>query len=411
MNAVGDVDLENNCWTAAWGTTPVRFDPNIILSFKKAKINFGLPSLTFRTHLTPTLSGEKIRIKFSNIFGKKDLTINAATVAKGFKDSQTKIIKSSLKDITFSGSKSVTIKAGESVFSDPVEIKITALEPIVISSFVKKSGMMRTFGMIGGHTHAQFGNLTKAPDMLGSPMKLNGDFGEYAIIPMITDIDVLRDDASAAVFIGDSTIANEIPYLISRKLHDNDIHNIGVIQEAVKGNRLSHNGAGNLGCCYGEAMVKRFKRDALSISNVKYIFIKVGDNDIIHPQCKSMKSSAPYISPDDMIKDYKYLIDKAHAHGIKVFLFTRTPWRGYTRNILHKGDDVKWTYGIDEMRKKINRWILSPECTADGCCDLNYLCTDSLLEEMKKEYTTDGIHFTVLGQKQVADNFSLKYFE
>ena len=403
--------MENLCWTGAWGTTPVKFDPNNFMALKKIKINFGLPNLTFRTHLTPTLDWDTVRIKFSNIFGKKDLTVNSATLARGLENNQTKIIKNSLKELTFSGSKSVTIKAGESIYCDPVKIKITALKPLVISTYVKHSGMMRTFGMIGGHTHAQFGNHTKSVDFLGSPMKLNGDFGEYAIIPMITDIEVLRDDACAAVFIGDSTIANEIPYLISKKLHENDIHNIGIIQEAVKGNRLSHNGAGKLGCAYGEAMVKRFKRDALNIANVKYIFIKVGDNDIIHPQCKSMKSSAPYISPDDMIKDYTYLINKAHDRGIKVFLFTRTPWRGYTRNILHKGDDVKWTYGIDEMRKKINRWILSPECPADGFCDLSYLCTDSLLEEMKNEYTTDGIHFTPLGQKTVADNLSLEYFK
>ena len=403
--------MDNLRWTGVWGTTPVKFDPNVIMPFKNAKIKFGLPYLTFRTHLHLTLDAGTIRIKFSNIFGKEALTINAATFAKGFGKSQTKIIKSTLKELTFSGAKSVTIKAGQSVYCDPIEVKAAALEPIAISVFIKHSSMMRTFGMIGGHTHVQFGNLTKASDLLGSAMKLNGSYGEYSIIPLITDIEVLDENACCAVFIGDSTIANDIPYLISKKLHQNNIHNIAVVQEAVKGNRLSYDGAGKFGFIYAEALVKRFKRDALNIKNVKYIFIKVGVNDIIHPQCKSMKHSAPYISPEDMIKDYIHIIDMAHKNGIKVILFTRTPWRGYTRNILHKGDDVKWSYGIDEMRKQINRWILSEECPAYGVCDLSYLCTDSLLEQLKDEYTTDGIHFTPAAQKLIAERINLNYFK
>lgn len=397
-------------WVGAWSTTPVRFDPKEVLNLKKGKFESGLPHLTFRTEIHSTIGGEDVRITLSNAFGKHPVTVDAVTAAKGSGKSVCKVQPDTIKQVLFGGNESVAIGPGCTVTSDPIGMEVGALEPLVISSFVKKSGVMRTFGMIGGHTYAQFGNHTKSANMLGSPMKLNGDFGEYAIIPLVSYIEVYAPGASAAVMIGDSTIANDIPLMVARKLQEAGIRNVGVLQQAVKGNRLMDKGAGRLGMVYGEPMLERFERDALNMPGVKKIFIKVGDNDIIHPQCKSMQGIAKYVTADEMIDAYKVLIKRAHEKDIKVYMFTRTAWRGYTRNLLGGGDDVTWTTEIDEMRKQLNRWIRSDESTADGFVDLDYLCGDDLAEEMSKEYTTDGIHFTPKGQQTVVENMALDLF-
>ena len=59
-------------------------------------------------------------------------------------------------------------------------------------------------------------------------MILNGSFGEYDVIPLLTGLDVNRSDAHSIVIIGDSTLANDIPTLFSTKLHLAGIHNVGV---------------------------------------------------------------------------------------------------------------------------------------------------------------------------------------
>lgn len=400
----------DDSWVGAWSTTPVRFDPMKFLNLKKGNFKHGLPRLTFRTEIQPTIGGENIRVTLSNAFGKYPLTVDAMTAAKGDEKNVCKVQPDTIRLVTFGGSESVTIEPGGTVTSDPIGIEVEALERLVFSSFVKKSGVMRTFGMIGGHTYAQFGNHTRAANMLGSPMKLNGDFGEYAIIPLISYVEVYAPEASAAVIIGDSTIANDIPLMLAQKLQKAGIANVGILQQAVKGNRLMDNGVGRLGMVYGESMLERFERDALNLPGVKKIFIKVGDNDIIHPQCKSMQGKAKYVTADEMIDAYKELIERAHRKDIKVYMFTRTAWRGYTRNLLGGGDDVIWTTEIDEMRKQLNRWIRSDESPADGFVDLDYLCGDDLAEEMSKEYTTDGVHFTPKGQQEVVDNLSLDLF-
>lgn len=397
-------------WVGAWSTTPVQFDPAKFLNLKKGQFKHGLPHLTFRTEIQPTIGGENIRVTLSNAFGKHPLTVDAMTVAKGAEKSVCKVQPDTIRQVIFHGRESVTIEPGGTVTSDPIGLEVEALERLVFSSFVRKSGVMRTFGMIGGHTYAQFGNHTKSANMLGSPMKLNGDFGEYAIIPLINYVETYAPEASAAVLIGDSTIANDIPLMVARKLQEAGISNVGILQQAVKGNRLMDNGVGRLGMVYGESMLERFERDALNLPGVKKIFIKVGDNDIIHPQCKSMQGKAKYVTADEMIDAYKELIERAHKKDIKVYMFTRTAWRGYTRNLLGGGDDVTWTTEIDEMRKQLNRWIRSDESTADGFVDLDYLCGDDLAEEMSKEYTTDGVHFTPKGQQVVVENLSLDLF-
>lgn len=403
-------NYSDNSWVGAWSTTPVKFNLKEFLNFKGEKFQPSLTHLTFRTELRPTIGGSDMRIVLSNVFGSAPLTVDAVTAAKGTGKSACKVSHDTIKKVTFGGSETVTIEPGETVMSDPIGMEVEALERIVFSSFVKKSGMMRTFGMIGGHTYVQFGNHTMASNMVGSPMKLNGDFGEYAIIPMLCLVEVYAPGASSAVMIGDSTIANDIPLMVARKLQEAGISNVGILQQAVKGNRLMDKGVGKLGPVYGESMLERFDRDALNLPGVKKIFIKVGDNDIIHPQCKSMKGQAKYVTVDEMIDAYTELIKRAHEKSIKVYMFTRTAWRGYTRNFFGGGADVTWTTEIDEMRKQLNRWIRSDESPADGWIDLDYLCGDDLAEEMSKEYTTDGIHFSRKGQETVVENLSLDYF-
>ena len=77
------------------------------------------------------------------------------------------------------------------------------------------------------------------------------------------------------------------------------------------------------GKTYGDALIDRFERDALNISGVKYIFVKIGLNDILHQFSKSMGNSVPHYSAKAIINGYKELVERAHAKGIKIFFFTK----------------------------------------------------------------------------------------
>ena len=397
-------------WVGAWSTSPVEFNLKKMLDMEWIDCDFGLRNLTFRTRIQPTISGEDVRITLSNVFGTGPLTIDTVSVAKGYERLPQAIKTWTRKNVTFNGSSSVTIPAGETVTSDPIGMSVDALEYLTISLFMKRTETMKTYGLIGGDTYIMSGNFAKAASTIGVPMKMEADFGEYSVIPALTGVEVYAPGASSAVVIGDSTLANDIPLMLAEKLQNAGITNVGILQQAIKGNRLLDDGAGILGMAYGEAMVDRFERDALNQPGVEKIFLKVGVNDVVHPNCESLKDEARPVTAEEMIAGYEQLISQAHERGIEVYLFTRTAWKGYTRNVLGS-DDVVWSQEIDQMRQDINAWIRSDTNPADGYIDLDFMCTDESAIELKSEYTTDGAHFTELGQQTVVDAMPLEYFQ
>ena len=352
-------------WVGAWSTSPVEFNLKKMLDMEWIDCDFGLRNLTFRTRIQPTISGEDVRITLSNVFGTGPLTIDTVSVAKGYERLPQAIKTWTRKNVTFNGSSSVTIPAGETVTSDPIGMSVDALEYLTISLFMKRTETMKTYGLIGGDTYIMSGNFAKAASTIGVPMKMEADFGEYSVIPALTGVEVYAPGASSAVVIGDSTLANDIPLMLAEKLQNAGITNVGILQQAIKGNRLLDDGAGILGMAYGEAMVDRFERDALNQPGVEKIFLKVGVNDVVHPNCESLKDEARPVTAEEMIAGYEQLISQAHERGIEVYLFTRTAWKGYTRNVLGS-DDVVWSQEIDQMRQDINAWIRGDTNPADG---------------------------------------------
>lgn len=403
--------LSEDGWVGAWSTSPVEFNLKKMLHLDFLPCEAGLKNLTFRTRLQPTISGSQIRFTLSNEFGTGPLTIDAVTVGRGYEALPQALKPFSKKNVTFGGSKKVTIPAGETVTSDPVKMSVDALEYVTISLYMKETAHMKTYGLIGGDTYIMSGNFTGSYATLGVPMRMEGDFGEYSVIPVVSGMEVYAPGASSCVFIGDSTLANDIPILLAERLHQAGITDMGVLQQAIKGNRLLDDGAGFLGMAYGESMMDRFERDALNQPGVEAVFLKVGDNDIIHPNCESMKGEARPVTAEEMIAGYKELIEKAHARGIKVYLFTRSAWKGYTRDLLGGGDDIQWTPELDQMRVEINEWIRSEDNPADGVMDLDWMCQDEGATQLKDEYTTDGVHFTPAGQQALVDSLPLEFFQ
>ena len=410
MPPVQAASTENNGWVGAWSTSPVEFNLKKMLHLDFIKCEAGLKNLTFRTRLQPTISGSQIRFTLTNEFGTGPLTIDAVTVGRGYEKLPQALKPFTKKNVTFNGSKKVTIPAGETVTSDPVKMSVDALEYITISLYMRETANMKTYGLIGGDTYIMSGNFTGSYATLGVPMRMEGDFGEYSVIPVVSNMEVYSPGASSCVFIGDSTLANDIPILLAERLQNAGITDMGILQQAIKGNRLLDDGAGFLGMAYGESMMDRFERDALNQPGVEAIFLKVGDNDIIHPNCESMKGEARPVTTEEMIAGYKELIEKAHERGIKVYLFTRSAWKGYTRNLLGGGDDIQWTPELDQMRLDINEWIRSEDNPADGVIDLDWMCQDENATQLKDEYTTDGVHFTPEGQQALVDSLPLDDF-
>lgn len=76
-------------WVGSWSTSPVEF--SVQKFFGNRFKDFGLHHLTFRTVIKPTLTGETVRLTFSNTYGTGPMTIDAVTIAKTISKQRIKV--------------------------------------------------------------------------------------------------------------------------------------------------------------------------------------------------------------------------------------------------------------------------------------------------------------------------------
>ena len=98
----------------------------------------SLPSIklnnkSLRQIIRVSSSGEKIRIKFSNILGKSKLEIKRVCIADVIDNNI--INEKSMKFLTFNGNKNVVIKSGDEIYSDTIEYPLKALSKVAISIY------------------------------------------------------------------------------------------------------------------------------------------------------------------------------------------------------------------------------------------------------------------------------------
>lgn len=401
----------NTGWSGSWGSPAVNSGITLgegSLSDNGINLKDIIPAnSTVRTVITPTLGGTKIKLKFSNYFSEEKITINETTIANTGKTDDI-VDKSSITQVTFNGGqKSVTIAPGSEVYSDEITFKTTALKKVSVSSYFKSSTTMHTTGLYGGTSYlcSSLGNKTHSESVTAFASKLVFSAGSisYYTIPFLTRLDVYAPGSYSVVLLGDSTITNDVYLMLAEKAIANGVTNVGFVMSGIIGNCLLSDGHGLLGKIYGQALLTRAKRDAFNVSGVKYVIVKIGDNDILHPMLKSNEGMAQ-TTPSQVIEGYKQLAKQAKDSGIKLYLCTRTPYKGYTRNFLGS-DDLEWTQKGENMLLEINSWVknLSKDYGYSGYINLDAMRDPTDSTKLRSQMTSDGIHFTQLGQIAFTD--------
>lgn len=397
-------------WVSSWATSMV--DSAITLASLNLQDLIPARS-TIRIELKVTTGGEKLRLKFSNEYGAAPITISEATVAKTVGSGKADIDEKTAMGLTFNkGSRSVSIPAGQTIWSDPVDFKTEALDALSVSLYFENTTYITSAGLSNARTYLGLRSIFRedvsqcyAADIYSSrEITIGSGTITYHTTPFLAEIDTLVPAGSTdvAVFIGDSTLVNDTYYYFAEKLVKAGYKNISVVNEAVIGNKLLSDGTGVIGNLYGDALIDRFERDALNISGVKYIFVKIGLNDILHQFSKSMGDSVPHYSAKAIINGYKTLVERAHAKGIKIFFFTKSPWKGYEREFLGQTGDVVWNKEMQDMCDSLDRWIKTNDM-ADGYIDCSPLANPADEYALCPSFTPDGAHLTPIASVALAD--------
>ncbi|MGN1194411.1 MAG: Ig-like domain-containing protein, partial [Acutalibacteraceae bacterium] len=378
----------------------------------------------------------------SNYYGTAPLTINSATVAKAKvesiipDDATSDVLVDTMKVITFNGgSPSVTIPAGAEYYSDPVNFEVSALENIAISLYVKDFSEIRTMGLSGGTsfltisekdmTREKSFSLTQniAPEitniinsMIGFDLDIALKYSFVRIVPCLATVDVLSEsnNAYAVAVTGDSTVSNQFPLYLAQQINSEGVTDIGVMGKGIIGNMLLHEGLGYIGLVYGESLIDRLTRDVLSQSGIKYVIVKIGCNDIVHPVCSDIQAQYPNLkqpTAQELIDGFIKIIDACHDAGKKVIICSITQWKGNTR--AYFGTEAKYIRTSEEFEqdwqiaKDVNSWLANTD-RHDGFVDLNTVSANPIdPDAFLPEYTVDGAHPTDTLQEIWAQTFPL----
>jgi lysophospholipase L1-like esterase len=134
--------------------------------------------------------------------------------------------------------------------------------------------------------------------------------------------------------------------LVRRLLAAQPVRPLSVLNEGIGGNRLLLDGL-------GPNALARFDRDVLAPAAVRYVIVLEGINDIgtfgLQPD---ETPSAHQALVERMIGAYEQMVLRAHAHGLRVFGGTLTPFAGsayYHPSPLSEAD-----------RAAVNQWIRAP---------------------------------------------------
>jgi lysophospholipase L1-like esterase len=328
------------------------------------RVNPGQPSpadSTYRDVLRISAAGPSIRVVLTNEFGSRDLTIGAAHVAlSAGADGATR--PGSDHALTFSGQSSVVIPAGALALSDPIPMQVAPLSSLAVSVYLPRQPIADTTC----HEDGQSTNFitqgdTTAAETLTDPRPI----GSWCFVKGI-DVSSADPHAASIVAFGDSitdgwqSIVNanrRWPDILANRLQaDPKLSHLSVLNEGIGGNRLLHDGA-------GPNALARFDRDVLSQDGVKYLIVLEGINDIGHTA--QPRDPSDIVTTQQLIFALSQIVARAHAHGIKVYGATLTPYVG-----------AKYESPAGEkMREAENDWIRTSG-VFDGVIDFDKVTRD-----------------------------------
>lgn len=336
-------------WVAAWATAlqpiPELRDPPPLYRAP------AVADRTVREIIYPTLSGERVRLRVSNAYGRAPLVLTDVRLARSAAGAAAKPRASA--QITFGGRSSIELPPGQEIESDAISFELDAGAAYAISAHAAPGQALGAW-----HRVANQVNYVSVPgDHAGDPgaSAYPTRFTEHAWVSGVSvETPTSTSAASAVAMIGDSITDglrssldqnHRWPDIFARRLAEAGERTTAVLNLGISGNRLLSDSL-----CYGEALQRRFARDVLARPGVRVAVVLIGINDINFasmPPRKGLDCDEPHtqVAARDLVEGYRRLIEQSHARGVRVFGATLTP--------------ASLPPGRESVRQAVNVWIRS----------------------------------------------------
>ncbi len=319
-------------WVGTWSTAPQLVEPR---NMPPAP---GLSNNTLRQVVCVSIGGDSLQVRFSNEFSTSPVTMKAVQIA--ISKGGSTIDASTTKELKFQGKPEVTMDPGIAITSDPVLFHLKPRMQVAITIYFGQ-----TSPDVTGHPGSRTTSYLLAGDNISAVNFADAVKTDHWYI--INGIDVKAPNTAAAVAILGNSITDgrgsgtnkqdRWPDILAERLLKNaSTEHIAVLNMGIGGNCV-------LKPCLGPSGLDRFDRDIIKQHGVRWLIIMEGINDIGGTPDSASASRVA----DDLIAAYEQMIDKAHAHGIRVYGATLTPIK----------KSFYYTDYHEAARETVNKWI------------------------------------------------------
>jgi lysophospholipase L1-like esterase len=378
-------------WINSWGAAQQIPEP------QNAMATDDLRDATVRQIFHLSVGGPMLRVHVSNAFGTEALRFTSVHIARPVSPSSSAIDPATDRALTFAGNRDVTVPPGAGSVSDSLDYPVAALSDLCVTFHLDAPPKGQT-GHPGSHATTYF---------------VHGDFVAAVNLPdakhvdhwyQVSAIDVLAPAGSASIVVlGDSitdghgatTNGNDRwTDVLARGLQASpNTRGIGLSNQGIGGNHL-------LSDDFGPNALARFDRDVLAPAGVRWVILFEGINDL-----GGLARNGGVTGPEHaarvkrVLLAYEQIILRAHAHGLRVFGATLTPYMG--SDYYHPGP-------LEEAdRQAVNSWIRAPG-HFDAVIDFDSVVRDPQhLERLLPAYDSgDHLHPSPAGYRAMGEAVS-----
>ena len=386
---------ESGDWITTWAASPQPiWSPDF---FAPVKVPRNFWNQTLREHATISLGGKQVRLVISNLYGTTPLELGAAHVALAGANESTE--DASDHAVTFDGKPGVTVPPGAEWISDPVKFEVAPLSKLAVSLYFPGVVPVTTPHWEGRDT-AYISEGNTAGD---SSIKPTSTITAKAFLSGIL-VDA-PPDARALVTFGDSITDGDgskvdqehrWPDFLARRINQAGMP-IAVVNEGISGARV-------LTDRMGDNALARFDHDVIAQPHASTVILMMGINDIGWPGM-ILDPSAKEPTAEDITDGYRQLIERAHAHGLRILGATLTPFED-----TFKGGPLEGYYNADKekIRVAVNDWIRNSG-QFDGVIDFDAVVRDPANpKHTKAEYNSgDNLHPNDAAYEKMAGSIDL----
>lgn len=361
---------------SSWGFIPINF----------RAMPFTLENETQRVYIRNNVSGDSVRLRFSNRGGITPMRLEEVTI--GDADGENGWKTAGLKKVTFGGESAVTLAPDEERYSDAIPFCAKPGQWIAVSTYLKERQQLNASCTTNNTTmtyvqDAVGGNYSMeerldACGTLRNP-KIPGDIRDMMMYGL-RQVDVLTEENGKTIVVfGDSiTHIGHWSGWMSHRLYERFPGKVSVINRGMGGNRLLNGEPDpeNPKNKFGDAGVRRFERDVFEQkelaalweknggkpgpedNGVDLVIIMEGINDINHAEDPETGRDT-HTDSAEMIRGLRRCIAMCHDRLVPVCLATLTPYYNFNGN---------WSESGEGMRQAYNCWIRFQK-EADGMFD------------------------------------------